>query len=70
MRDLSLSEINSVNGAIGLLTVPAAIGLMVFVPTIVAGATLPIPIIGPAIMLAGIAGTVVSGTAMVASILI
>ncbi|GKX62438.1 hypothetical protein SOASR032_10070 [Pragia fontium] len=70
MKELTLAEVETVNGGFGLLAVPAGIGLGLFIPTIVLGA-----ISGPftgglgfAVMAAGIVGTSLSGAAMIASI--
>ena len=61
MRVLNTEEVVKVSGGIGLLTIPALLGLGVFIPGIVlSGVALG----------ATILGTVVSGIALVASIII
>lgn len=61
MRVLKAEEVVAVSGGIGLLTIPALLGLGVFIPGIVlSGIALG----------ATILGTVVSGIALIASIVI
>ena len=38
MRELTYNEMSDVSGGFGLLSIPAAIGLLVSIPTIVIGA--------------------------------
>ncbi|GAA0330564.1 hypothetical protein L9H26_06605 [Morganella psychrotolerans] len=70
MRELNVNEFDAVNGGFGLLAIPAGLGLLVSIPTIVAGAVLG-PVtggLGFGLMAAGIVGTALSGAGMIASI--
>ncbi|HGY2288282.1 TPA: hypothetical protein ACNVBJ_002571 [Klebsiella aerogenes] len=70
MRELTYNEMSEVSGGFGLLSIPAAIGLLVSIPTIVIGAiTGPFTLgAGFAVMAAGIVGTSLAGAAMIVSI--
>lgn len=71
MRELTYNEMSDVSGGFGLLSIPAAVGLLVSIPTIVFGAiTGPYTLeTGFAVMAAGIVGTSLAGAAMIVSIL-
>ncbi|ENR0235344.1 hypothetical protein [Klebsiella aerogenes] len=70
MRELTYNEMSDVSGGFGLLSIPAAVGLLVSIPTIVFGAiTGPFTLgAGFAVMAAGIVGTSLAGAAMIVSI--
>jgi hypothetical protein len=70
MRELTSNEMSAINGGFGLLSLPAGLGLGLFIPTIVIGAISgPFTLgVGFAVMAAGIVGTSLSGAAMIVSI--
>ena len=72
MRELTLTEMESVDGGFGLLAVAGGIGLAVSIPTIVLGAVTGVPTLGLGFvaMAAGIVGTALSGAAIVTSVVL
>ncbi|GKX54529.1 hypothetical protein SOASR030_06410 [Leminorella grimontii] len=72
MRELTLTEMEAVDGGFGLLAVAGGIGLAVSIPTIVLGAIAGVPTLGLGfvVMAAGIVGTSLSGAAIITSMVI